>query len=129
MFRSWSNYMSSNNVKNKTIPVELVMDAGHNDAIKNQKLRLKEMQKRLSKSKRFKVGQIVKWKKGLHNRKRPLPEEAAIITKILDIPIYDPSEDNSASQFFREPLNIVIGIWDDGDFNELHIDGRRIQKY
>lgn len=121
--------MSSHVVRNDFSPIKLVKNNEDVNAIKNQRLRLIEMYKRLNKKEKFKVGQVVKWKKGLHNRKRPFPDEPAIITKILNMPTFDPSEENSASQFFREPLNIVIAIWDNGDFNELHVDGRRLELF
>lgn len=121
--------MSSNAARNEFGPVRLVKSEGDYSENTNQEMRLKELYKRLNKVESLKVGQLVKWKTGLHNRKRPYPEEPAIVTQLLEATINDPTEVDSGSQFFREPLNVVIGIWDDGDFNELYVDRRRLEAY
>lgn len=121
--------MGYNTAANNFRSFELVETSSELSEKKIQELRLRDSYKRLIKKEKLSTGQLVKWKVGLCNRKRPYPGEPAIVTKVLDAPIYDPSENNSASQFFREPLNVVIGIWDEGDFNELHVDGRRLEPY
>ena len=121
--------MSINMARNNSGHIRLIENESEVSEGKKQKKRLEELYNRLSVREEFYEGQIVKWKTGLHNRKRPYPDEPAIVTKILKKPVYDPSENNSASQFFREPLDVVIGIWDEGDFNELHVDSRRLEPY
>jgi hypothetical protein len=121
--------MTTNVAKDQFFPVRLV--TANDEASENveHEKRLKELYRRLTKKEHFHVGQIVAWKVGLNNRKRPLPGEPAVVTQILEVPVHDLSETNSASPFFREPLDIVIGIWDDDDFNELYVDQRRLEPY
>ena len=77
----------------------------------------------------FKIGDLVQWKQGLKNRSFPAFGEPAIITQLLDTAVYDPSETDSCSPFFREPLNIVIAVLQDGNLRELHADGRRYELF
>jgi hypothetical protein len=77
----------------------------------------------------FKKGELVKWKRGLKNRKFPEENQPAIVTELLDEPIIN-SESNSGTPYFREPLNIALGIIDrDGDFLIFHYDKRRFEPY
>ena len=83
--------------------------------------------KKLSQHHELKVGQLVRWKDGLKNRGFLAYDKPVIITRILHKPIFDPSEDDSCSPFFREPLNIVIGAIIDGTLFEFHADSRRFE--
>jgi hypothetical protein len=77
----------------------------------------------------FKPGDIVKWKAGLRNRLLPKYEEPAIVVQVLDRPEFDQSRD-AGSTYFREPLDVVLGILDsDGDFSLFHLDRRRFEPY
>jgi hypothetical protein len=109
--------------------LKLVAQPDHNSVEDRHLSSLLHAYKRMELRSKLSKGIVVKWKRGLRNRKRPLDEEPAIVTRILKKPVTDPSENNSASQFFREPLDTVIGIWDDGEFNELYVDGRRLEPY
>lgn len=80
---------------------------------------------------RFKVGDIVRWKPGFQNRLFPRPDKIAIVLEVLSAPIFD-SEKDSSSTYFREPLDIVLGIFLDtgphrGDFLSWHFDSRRFE--
>lgn len=121
--------MSTHVAKSNFGPVRLVYGHGRTDENTKHEKRLGELYRRLIKKEDFYVGQLVKWKTGLNNRKRPFPGEPVVVTQILKVPVHDLSETNSASQFFREPLDLVIGIWDDGDLNELYVDSRRLEAY
>lgn len=77
----------------------------------------------------FKIGDLVQWKQGLKNRRFPAFGEPAVITQVLDKPIYDPSEADACSPFFREPLTIVIAVLHDGNLREHHADGRRYELF
>ena len=77
----------------------------------------------------FKIGDLVQWKQGLKNRSFPAFGEPAVITQVLDKPIYDPSEADACSPFFREPLTIVIAVLHDGNLREHHADGRRYELF
>lgn len=77
----------------------------------------------------FQKGQVVKWKKGLKNRKFPEENQPAIVIEVLDEPIIQ-TERDSGTPYFREPLDIAIGIIDrDGDFLIFHYDKRRFEPY
>ena len=77
----------------------------------------------------FYVGQIVKWKENLKNRKFPLESQPAIVVSILEEPTV--SQDNeSGSPYFLETLDIILGIIvDDGTFLTFHYDSRRFESY
>jgi hypothetical protein len=77
----------------------------------------------------FSKGQLVKWKEGLKNRRLPLMGEVGIVMEVLAEAIVDTAE-NSASAYFREPLDIAIGIIDSsGDFAIFHYDSRRFEPF
>lgn len=79
----------------------------------------------------FTKGQLVRWKKGLKNRTRPNEGEPAIVVDILSKPVYDESEKTAGSAYWREPLDIVLGILEkEGqDFILFHFDSRRFEPF
>ncbi|WP_295429302.1 hypothetical protein [uncultured Thiodictyon sp.] len=82
---------------------------------------------------RFVPGDLVTWKPGLKNRRVPRYGSPAVVVAVLDQPILD-SEHESGGTYFREPLDLVLGvIWDRdpgrGDFLTFHFDGRRLQPW
>ena len=90
---------------------------------------LKILHKSFLKKTNFKVGQIVKWKKGLKNKRFPLENQPVIVLEVLDEPVFD-SETRSGSPYFFEPLDIVLGIIDsDGDFIRFYYDRMRFESY
>ena len=94
---------------------------------------LRERHALLNQTHRFKPGDLVTWKPGLQNRRVPLYGQAAVVIGMLDEPVLD-SEQESGSTYFREPLDIVLGvIWDRGpnrgEFVTFHFDSRRFQPW
>ena len=76
----------------------------------------------------FKPGQLVRWKEGLKNRSLPEYNEPAIVWEILPNPIFDNTKTVVAgSRYFREPLDIVLGVMDENAFILLHYDSRRLE--
>jgi len=76
----------------------------------------------------FKVGDIVKWKKGMRNRRFPDANGVAIVTKVYPNPIYDDKSKDSGTPNFHDPMTVVLGVIDeDGDFVEFHFDGNRFE--
>lgn len=72
-------------------------------------------------------GMMAVWKPGLKNRRFPRYGEPAVVVEMLDPPILN-HEDESGSTYYREPLNILLGILHrDGDFLVYHFDRRRFQ--
>jgi len=89
---------------------------------------LKERAESFARKEELHVGDLVTWKEGLRNRKRPAEGEPAIVMEILDGPVFDP-EKSGGSAYFREPLDIVLGLLDeDADFALFHFDSRRFQR-
>ena len=77
----------------------------------------------------FSKGQLVKWKNGLKNKHLPKENQPAIVLEVLEGTI-DQLERDSGSPYFREPLDIVLGVTDeDGDFMMFHFDQRRFEPY
>ena len=75
----------------------------------------------------FQPGQIVRWKAGMKNKKRPAYGEPAIVVEALTSPVFDP-EQEAGSAYFREPLDIILGVIDvDGDFSLWHFDSKRFE--
>jgi hypothetical protein len=76
----------------------------------------------------FNVGQVVRWKEGLRNKRLPRVGEPAIVVEVLEAPIRADSDAGSA--YFCEPLDIVLGVLDpDGDFVTFYFDKRRFEPY
>jgi hypothetical protein len=75
----------------------------------------------------LKPGDFVEWKPGLKNRKRPNYGEAAVVVEVLEKPIVNTKFD-SASSYFNEPLDLVIGLFDrDEELIIFHFDKRRFR--
>jgi hypothetical protein len=76
----------------------------------------------------FVPGHIVQWKPGMKNKRIPEYGEPAIVMEVLNPPLLDADPEHSGSNYFREPLSLVLGIHDsDGDFMLFHYDGRRFE--
>ena len=77
-------------------------------------------------------GMVVTWKPGLKNRRIPAYGKPGIVVSVLETPVFD--EEESGSTYFREPLDIVIGIFLDsgehrGDFLVFHTSSERYQPW
>lgn len=89
---------------------------------------LSTMYQRYQEPSTFVVGDIVRWKKGMKNKKMPKNDMKCVVTKVMNPPIIG-DLDNPGSQFFREKLGCVLGFLDsDGDFMEYHFDASRFEK-
>lgn len=75
------------------------------------------------------LGQLAMWKPGLKNRRFPAYGQPAVVVDLLDPPRVD-HEDEAGSPYYREPLDVLLGILrKDGDFLVYHFDRRRFQPY
>ncbi len=84
----------------------------------------------MSKQHGFSEGMIVRWKKGLMNRKRPRDNEPAIVCKVLGAPIFDNADNTASTPYFQEPLDISIGLLGpDLEFFVFYVDSRRFEPY
>lgn len=77
----------------------------------------------------FSAGQLVRWKHGLRNKRLPLDNQPAVVVELLKEPVVN-QEVGPGSPYFREPLDIVLGVLDeDGDFLLFHHDSRRFMPF
>lgn len=75
------------------------------------------------------MGQLVKWKSELKNKKWPKENQPAIVMEVLEPAIIQDHLD-SGSPYFREPLDIVLGVVNnDGDFVIFYYDKRRFELF
>lgn len=101
------------------------MPAAAQDAAPRTVQRLRECFEALNTRFSFKPGDMVVWKPGLKNKKRPKIEEAAVVVEIIDPPVFD-AKKGAGAQYFMEPLDLKLGVLDeDGDFIVYHFDSRR----
>ncbi len=78
----------------------------------------------------FEEGQLVEWKEGMKNKFRPRLREPAVVIEILKNPEFDKERD-SGSPYFREPLNMIIGVIEEKEGTLLcfHVDKRRFKSF
>ena len=95
---------------------------------KNVAEKLAELLNELSIDYIFEPSQLVEWKSDLKNKIAPRINEPAIVVKILDEPVFDEKQD-SGSPYFREPLDMIIGVLKDNGLMLLHVDKRRFKPY
>jgi hypothetical protein len=77
----------------------------------------------------FTEGQVVKWKKGLKNRRLPKEKQPAIVMEVPSQPLIDHQRD-VGSPYFHETLDIVLGVIDEeGDFVTFFYDKRRFELF
>jgi hypothetical protein len=77
----------------------------------------------------FREGDLVKWKPGLKNKKRPQYGEPCIVVEVLEIPITD-EKAPVASPYFGEKLDLKLGLLDrDNEFMVFHFDRNRFEHF
>ena len=74
----------------------------------------------------FAIGDLVRWKSGLVSHKIPAEGQTAIVTEVLDEPLRDDTESVTAP-YFSPKYDLKIGVMDNGDFIEVHVDSRRFE--
>ncbi len=89
---------------------------------------LQNLQKNLATTNTFNVGDIVKWKEGLKHKRMPDYEKPVIVVEVLPKPLYDEKAE-VGSPYFRECLDVVLGIIIDNKFLTFHYDSRRFELY
>jgi hypothetical protein len=91
--------------------------------------RLRALYRRLNngRERALRPGQLAIWKPGLKNRRFPAYGQPAIVVEALDPPVLE-HEMESGAPYFREPLDLLLGILHpEGDFLVYHFDSRRFQ--
>lgn len=81
----------------------------------------------------FQPGDLVTWKAGMKNKRVPHYGQPAVVIEVLATPIHD-SESDASSPYFREPLDLVLGVIGDegpmrGEFFCFSYDSRRFQPW
>jgi len=83
----------------------------------------------------FKVGDVVRWKDGLKNKRNPAYDSPAVVFAVLEEPLFD-EEGSGGSQYFREPLDLVIGLFPESDsggedrsVRTFYVDSRRVEHH
>ena len=72
----------------------------------------------------FKPGDIVEWKPGMKHKRSDGP---FVVVEVLDEPIVDTAENGAGTPYFREPLDLIVGTFINGDFVTFYYDSRRLQ--
>lgn len=76
----------------------------------------------------FKVGDVVVWKDGMSNKRRPAVGQPVAITQAHETPVRPILEEVNGTPYFNEPLDIAVAMFDeDGDLLEFHQDSRRFR--
>jgi hypothetical protein len=102
------------------------IDGEEVDPFHQQSQLLKQVSSDFQNHQQFQINQIVRWKPFLKNRKIPSYNAPAVVLEVFDPPIYDEAATNACSIYFKEPLSLRIGFFDDeGDFVEMYVDGSR----
>jgi hypothetical protein len=77
----------------------------------------------------FRIGDLVKWKDRLKNKRVPGYDEPVVVVNVLEQPLLDEAE-KSDSAYFREPLDMQIGFLDDDrEFVMYFVDSQRFTKF
>ena len=116
---------------NEDHPTNLLVDEPLDDLRGDLGGALRERYQSLVQAHRFAPGDLVTWKAGLKNKRHPRYGQPAVVVEVLETPLRD-GEDDSGSTYFREPLDLVLGlIWDSdpgrGELMVFHYDSRRFQ--
>ena len=93
---------------------------------------LKEKLAVFQKTNTFKVGDLVVQKSGMDTKKGTDQENPGIVVEILSEQIISGQEKSTGNQFYREPLDIIIGeiaTENDGEFVLYHFDSRRLEHF
>lgn len=93
--------------------------------------KLRQAFEELTAAESFAPGDIVYWKsERLKNKRVPRLGQPGVVIEILEESAVDGSKE-AASTYYREPLDIVLGMFDDEDPDSLlvyHFDSRRFTK-
>ena len=87
---------------------------------------LRELQAALAQRHPFEPGTLVRWKPRMKNRKWPAAGQAAVVLEVMAQPLLDPQM-NAGTHYFREPLDLVLGVQVRGQFLRMHTDARRFE--
>jgi len=113
----------------RAIISQITSDSGNKQIIDVEKhiSILKSSVEKYNQKNSFKIGDIVQWKEGLKNKKRPQFGEPCIVIEVLDKAISD-IQAPIASPYFAEKLDIKLGLLGDNkEFFTFHYDQNRFE--
>lgn len=93
---------------------------------------LKQRFKKFSEKNTFKEGDIVTWKEGLQDRNLPKENTPAIVVKVLtgdDVVLEESTTITAASPYFRNELDLLVGVISNGRFMISHQISSRFEHY
>lgn len=93
-------------------------------------IRLQDALRTLQKKYSFKVGMIVRQKQGVRAYRKHSESDLSIVVDLLSTPVLFEAEGEaggSASPYFRQPLDMIVGHIDDDSFLLYHVDSRRFE--
>lgn len=78
---------------------------------------------------RFASGELAEWKPGLKNKRRPPYSAPVVVIEHLEEAVIT-SDQGSGSTYFREPLDLIVGMVDEEDeLVTFYVDSRRFRRY
>lgn len=97
-------------------------------ALDVQAVILRDALKAYNHSHDLKPGMLVRQKPGCRRYRVPAPDQLAIVVRRLDSPIMEPDPESGGEEY-RQLMDIVIGVWYDGDgtFCMYHVDSQRFE--
>jgi len=113
----------------RAIISQITSDSGNKQIIDVEKhiSILKSSVEKYNQKNSFKIGDIVQWKEGLKNKKRPQFGEPCIVIEVLNKAISD-IQAPIASPYFAEKLDIKLGLLGDNEeFFTFHYDQNRFE--
>lgn len=89
---------------------------------------LKEIAARYSNKTEFKIGDVVRWKDGLRDRRYPAYGEPAIVMGLHPGEIDD--ERSTGTPYYGAPIDLSVGVIDrDGEFGIYRAESQRFEIY
>jgi hypothetical protein len=77
----------------------------------------------------LKPGDIVKWKPGMKNKRRPAEDEMAVVVEVYPAPVYRQFAKFAGSPIYDEPITARIAVLDsDGEFMPYGFDLSRFER-
>lgn len=89
---------------------------------------LKRLKELYEKKYDFKVGDIIRWKNQMKNRKLPEYNEPVILLEILENPIVN-SNEQIGSTYFNENNDIKVGLIKENSLLTFYFDSTRFELY
>ncbi|WP_128330898.1 hypothetical protein [Apibacter sp. HY039] len=118
----------NNLIKNKFEPK--ILSRQDNNANEEYISKLKNIAKNYNKKSVFEVGDLVQWKIGLKNRKKPEYNQPAIVIEVLEEPINEHINDKVGVSNLNEKLSLALGfLSENNEFQISYYSQKRFEHY